>query len=226
MIPDPVKDFTGRRFGLFCNCNLLDQVPMPDGFYSLYLPEQRELWTRMFFATNFPGPLGDFLGISRISTNVFDWQTRPSARPLATIGARPVFADRAETIHALMSTNFHPERVVYLPREAKSSISVTNGSPAQVLASSFSSSVINVQTRATEPALLVLAQSHYHRWKAYVDGRPVKIWRANHAFQAVEVPAGECEVKFVYEDAPFRCGAIISISSLVACLVGWRRKEP
>jgi len=219
MIPDPVKDFTGRRFGLFGNCNLLDHVPTPDGFYSLYLPEQRELWTRMFFATNFPGPLGDFLGISRISTNVFDWQTRPSARPLATIGARPVFADHADTIRALMNTKFNPEQVVYLPREAASSISLTNRSSAEVLASSFSSSAVNVRTSAAEPALLVVAQSYYHRWKAYVNGKPVKIWRANHAFQAVEVPAGESEVKFVYEDAPFRCGAIISLGSLVACLI-------
>ena len=142
-------------------------VPTPDGFYSLYLPEQRELWMRMFFATNFPGPLGDFLGISRISTNVFDWQTRPSARPLATIGARPVFADHADTIRALMNTNFNPEQVVYLPCEAASSISLTNRSSAQVLASSFSSSAVNVRTSAAEPALLVVAQSYYHRWKAY-----------------------------------------------------------
>lgn len=226
MIPDPVKDFTGRRFGLFGNCNLLDHVPTPDGFYSLYLPEQRELWMRIFFATNFPGPLGDFLGISRISTNVFDWQTRPSARPLATIGARPVFADGAETIHALMSTNFNPLRVVYLPRERQPSISVTNSSSAQVLTSSFSSSAVNVRTRAAEPALLVLAQSYYHRWKAYVDGKPVNILRANHAFQAIEVPAGECQVKLVYEDRPFTLGAIISISALLACLAGWWRKEP
>ena len=226
MIPDAVKDFTGRRFGLFGNCNLLDHVPTPDGFYSLYLPEQRELWMRLFFATNFPGPLADFLGISRISTNVFDWQTRDSARPLATTGARPVFSDRAETIRALMSSHFDPQQVVYLPTETKSSISVTNGSAAQILASSFSSSAITVKTSTTEPALLALAQSYYHRWKAYLNGKPVKIWRANHAFQAVEVPAGESQVKFVYEDTPFRYGAIISAGSLAACMIALFRNRP
>src|SRR5213075_1810063 len=67
MLPDPSTDFTGRRFGLLGNCNLLDDVSTPDGFYSMYLPEQREVWSRLFFATNLPAGLADFLGIARIS---------------------------------------------------------------------------------------------------------------------------------------------------------------
>ncbi len=219
MVSDPVKDFTGRRFGLFGNCNLLEDVATPDGFYSLYLPEQRELWSHIFFAETFPAPLGDFLGISRISTNVFDWQRRPSALPLATIGMRPVFAGRAETLGGLLAPTFDPRHVVYLPSEARSLVAVTNETPAQIVESSFSSAAATIKTRAAESALVVIAESYYHRWRASVDGQPGRIWRANHAFQAVQVPAGEHQVKLVYKDTPFICGAWLSGSSLLGCLI-------
>jgi hypothetical protein len=228
MIPDTVKDFTGRRYGLFGNCNLLDGIPVTDGFYSLYLPEQRELWTRLFFATNFPAPLADFLGISRISTNVFDWKPRPSAQPLITIGARPVFADRADTVRGLLSPSFNSKEIVYLPPDLKESVKARSAA-AEIISSSLSSSKGTIRTRATEPSLVVIAQSWYHRWQATVDGRPSPIWRANHAFQAVEVPAGEHEVKLAYQDRPFHWGALISGATLATCGLGWfstkRRSE-
>jgi uncharacterized membrane protein YfhO len=58
-----------------------------------------------------------------------------------------------------------------------------------------------------------------------VDGQPVHLWRANYAFQAVEVPAGVHEVKLVYEDRRFYAGAAISLATLAGCLIaGWRRR--
>ena len=220
MIPNSVDDFKGRRFGFFGNCNLLDGVPVPDGFYSLYLPEQRELWMRLFFATKFPGGLADFLGISRISTNVFDWQPRATAQPLISIGARPLFAERGETVRALLNPEFNSREIVYLPTEAQSLVTVTNGSSAEIVSSSMASSMVQAQTKSSEAAFVVIAQSFYHRWKATVDGQPAPILRANHAFQAVQVPSGEHRVELVYKDTPFRYGACISIVTLIACASG------
>jgi hypothetical protein len=218
MIPDPVVDFKGRRFGLFGNCNLLDGIAVPDGFYSLYLPEQRELWMRLFFETNFPAGLADFLAISRISTNVFDWQPRPTARPLITIGATPVFADRSQTVRAFVDPSFNSREIVYLPNQTKPLVTVPKSGQSEILSSSMSSSVVSAQTKSVEPALVVIAQSFYHRWKGTVDGKPAAILRANHAFQAVQVPAGEHRVELVYKDSPFRLGAYLSVFTLLACV--------
>jgi hypothetical protein len=38
----------------------------------------------------------------------------------------------------------------------------------------------------------------------------MKIWRANYAFQALEVPAGSHQVKLVYEDKRLLAGALLS----------------
>jgi hypothetical protein len=221
MIADSEKDFTGRRFSLFGNLNLLEHVPITDGFYSLYLPEQRELWLNMFFATNFPGALGDFVGISRISTNLFEWQPRSSALPLVTAGARPVFLEKRYEIPFLMGREFDPRAVVALPLEARSAITVTNASAVRLVNQSFSSSRLELSVEAPEPAMVVLSQSYYHRWHAYVNEKPVRIWRANHAFQAVQVPAGQSTIKLVYEDSALRWGGVISCLALVGCAGGW-----
>jgi uncharacterized membrane protein YfhO len=68
--------------------------------------------------------------------------------------------------------------------------------------------------------MVVVAQTYYHNWKAYVDGQPVRVWRANHAFQAIDIAAGQHLIRFVYEDTAFRIGMMISFVSLVLCVVG------
>ena len=80
-----------------------------------------------------------------------------------------------------------------------------------------------IQIRGETPCLLTIAQAHYHRWRADVDGRPVKVWRANYAFQALEVPAGQHLVRLKYEDRLFQAGSLISILSIVGCLLWVRR---
>ena len=54
-------------------------------------------------------------------------------------------------------------------------------------------------------------------WRASVDGLPVPLWRANYAFQALEVPSGRHEVRIAYVDRIFQTGAIISIVALIFC---------
>jgi hypothetical protein len=48
---------------------------------------------------------------------------------------------------------------------------------------------VDIEAEAAEPSLVVVAQTYYHDWRADVDGQPTHLLRANHAFQAVQVPA-------------------------------------
>ena len=65
--------------------------------------------------------------------------------------------------------------------------------------------------------MVVIAQSFYWPWEATVDGQPVALWRANHAFQALEVPAGKHQVIVAYRDRNFRTGAAVSVATLLGC---------
>jgi uncharacterized membrane protein YfhO len=79
---------------------------------------------------------------------------------------------------------------------------------------------------AAAPAMIVAAQAFYHPWLAYVDGKKARLWPANHAFQALQVPAGRHHVKLIYQDSGFVCGVIISLLTLAGCIGAWMRWNP
>jgi len=71
--------------------------------------------------------------------------------------------------------------------------------------------------------LVVIAQAFYHNWRAYVADRPTALLRANHAFQAVEVPAGRHDVVLVYRDGNLRIGFAVSMFTALGCVLLWLR---
>jgi Bacterial membrane protein YfhO len=229
MLTDAYKDYIGRRCALLGDCNLLDNIPVADGFYSLYVREQRGLFMQFFFSpTNaFPDGLADFLGISQISDpeKVLAWQNRPSHLPFYSIGTKPEFVELSNTPALLLSQDFNPRKTVYLPPEAKASLNITNGTQVTIHQTHFTSQHIELEVAAAAPAMLVLSQTYYHLWRAYVNGRPAKIFRANYAFQALEIPQGPSTVKLVYQDNMFICGATISTVTLLGCLIAFRTKR-
>ncbi len=70
----------------------------------------------------------------------------------------------------------------------------------------------NVETMSE--GYVVLLDSYYPGWKAFVDSRPATILRANYAFRAVKVPSGNHTVEFLFRPTSFYLGLIVS--SLVA----------
>ncbi len=61
------------------------------------------------------------------------------------------------------------------------------------------------------PGYLVLTDTYYPGWHAYVDGQKSKILRANYLFRAVAVPAGNHTVEFKFEPASFWAGVVLFI---------------
>jgi hypothetical protein len=223
-------DFIGRRLSLIGDCNLLDDVPKVDGFYSLYLRESNAVLDQLARSANDPPGLLDFLGVSQISnpTNALDWVPRGSYLPMVTAGQKPVFADDRTALAALLAPDFNPRRVVYLPPEAAGLLTVSNASTVKVVSRQFSAQKIRLEIEADAPAIMAVAQSFSHCWRAYVDGRSTRIWRANYGFQALEIPAGHHEVKLVYADRSFFCGSALSLGALLFCGLAWFRwrKQP
>jgi len=224
MISDPLKDFILHRQALFGNCNLLDRVPTPDGFYSLYLREQREVWAQMWLKqTNYiVSPLLDFLSVRHInSDNIFDWTNRVSTLPIVTIGQAPVFADAPTTLETLLSPAFDPKRTVLLPPEAQALVRATAPVEASVVSSWLTAHRIELKVQAAADTLLVLAQSRYAPWRAFADQQPVPLLRANHGFQAVPVSAGTHNIVLEYHDTEFRMGLIVTIGVLLLVAALW-----
>lgn len=68
--------------------------------------------------------------------------------------------------------------------------------------------------------LVVLSDSFYPGWEATIDGQPATIVRANYFSRGVFVPDGEHRVVFRYRPLSFRIGALVSLLTGVAVLIG------
>lgn len=74
---------------------------------------------------------------------------------------------------------------------------------------------VKIRAVLSQSGYLVLADTFYPGWTATVDGQAVEILRANVAFRAVALGAGEHEVEFRYRPRSFAIGAVCSIVALV-----------
>lgn len=63
---------------------------------------------------------------------------------------------------------------------------------------------------------LVLADVWFPGWTCRIDGQPVEVLRANHAFRAVAVPPGSRRAEFVFEPRSYRVGWWVSAFALAA----------
>jgi hypothetical protein len=221
---DPQANFLAKRLGYCANCNVLDAVPKVDGFFSLTPRESDAVLSLFYTTTNASYPrLEAFLGVSQITAPdaVFHWQARTNFLPLVTAGQKPVFLDDANTLRALTQNDFDGGKMVFLPPEAKSLVTLSNPTTATILNSRFSNDTVDAEVEAAAPALVVVAQTYYHNWHAEVDGRAAPLLRANVAFQAVPVPAGKHQVHLFYEDRAFEIGAAISLCMWANCLISF-----
>jgi hypothetical protein len=225
-LPDPKNNFLAKRLGYCADCNTLDGVPKTDGFFSLTPRESDGLISLLYGATNADFPkLNDFMGVSQTTApdEFFHWQARTGFLPLVTAGQKPVFLDDAKTLPALAQNDFDGGKMVFLPPAAAQFVTVTNPTAARVLGSKFATQSVTAEVEAAEPSLVVVAQTYYHNWHVYVDGRPTRLLRANFAFQAFQVSAGRHKIRLAYEDRAFEIGAAVSslawLGSLSALLL-------
>jgi len=229
--PDALGYCLGQRQALSHNWNILDRIPKIDGFYSLQLAPQRDIWSRLYDSPS-PPPDGllDFLGASQIShpESLFKWTRREQAMPLATVGQQPEFAtSAADAARRVVSPDFDFRRHVVL--EAAAANAVPEIAPDSATIEWWrrtSSRELEVQVVATAPSLLVIAQAHHTPWKASIDGTETDILQANRAFQAIVVPPGRRHIRFVYRDNLFLAGLCLSVAASGCCafwLIAGRR---
>jgi hypothetical protein len=219
-------NFIQNRLDLYSNLNLLEGVAKIDGFFSMWFPEKKEVESLLYRlgTTNVMPGLADFLAIRQTTspTEFMEWQLRPSAHPMVTAGQTPVFLGPTNTIERMSQPAWDSSQEVFLRPEVRARVKSAASADAKVSDVQLSAHEIRFKVSSTNEALAVIAQNFYHPWKASVGGKPVELLRANHAFQAVAVPAGEHEVILRYVDHKFRLGLGLSVFGLMMCGWLWR----
>jgi len=140
--------------------------------------------------------------------------------PRAYIVGSYGLAKRKDVLSALADKKFNPKNFIVLEEDPK----IKGGQrylEAKII--KYSPDEIIIKAELDKPGFLFLSDTYYPGWRACVDGREAKIYRANFMFRAVVLEKGRHEVRFVYDPLFFKAGMIISIVALLGlALTGWR----
>ncbi|HEX7677956.1 MAG TPA: YfhO family protein, partial [Thermoanaerobaculia bacterium] len=76
---------------------------------------------------------------------------------------------------------------------------------------------------------IVITESSWPGWRAYLDGRRVKLDQANRAFLSMYLPAGRHHLQVLYLPDAFVRGRVISLGTLALLVIGvgvrrWRKR--
>ncbi|MEM7356951.1 MAG: YfhO family protein, partial [Acidobacteriota bacterium] len=172
----------------------------------------------------------DLPGVEKLATlrssgpSLYLYRNTGAARQVEWIGQYRQVESRDAALSAMRVPGFDPRQHAVVEGEVPAMAKDCRvAGRASVIEESFHRRTIAVSAECS--GLLVLAEVAYPGWQARVDGRRVDILRANSAFSAIWLPAGEHEVEWRYVPRAFFLGLGISSSTLLALLiVGWIRR--
>lgn len=154
----------------------------------------------------------------------------PQRQPLSQPAARAWFVDRvrcyppaAPVAEALALDGWQPLEEAQI---ASDTCPAASAGAAVKMVRIPNPNTLEIEIEAPAGGLLVIAQTDYPGWEAQVDGLPARIWRANGAFQAVEVAAGARLVRLEYRPGWLTPGLLVSLISLLATVALFRIRNP
>jgi hypothetical protein len=117
-----------------------------------------------------------------------------------------------KVLQRLGSSDFDPMKEVVL--DSDPGIETRSALVATSKITRYENQELTIRASLNDTGVLVLADSYYPGWQAYVDGRQQKIHRANLFFRAVVLPKGNHTVEFRYEPRSFTIGLTVSVMTL------------
>jgi hypothetical protein len=249
---DPGEDWSGMRAVFLPNLNLLDGIPMLNNFDPL-IPGRYETWMEALSSAqgkvlanmlDISGAGGiEALGTEALGTEALDpegldsqtasgvgFESLPGdtgmrARWVAC--AIPASSGEA-ALGAILEGSFDPQQAIVVAGMGSNDRFVCPAEPGEgdVELVAEAADRLVYRLSADSAGWLLLADTWYPGWQAFVDGEGQPIYRANYLFRAVPVGAGEHELVFTYRPTSFWSGAIISLLAWAfLALVGLRFKR-
>ncbi|RMF94120.1 MAG: hypothetical protein D6736_00625 [Nitrospinota bacterium] len=144
-----------------------------------------------------------------------------------------VLQGKEAVLQRLRSSDFHPRAEVILEvepdeREAVQRLATSNrpgeGERGRVTILAYTPHRVSLQVESPRQGFVVLSDTYYPGWKAFLDGVPTRIFRADYAIRAVAVEEGRHRIDFVYDPWTVKAGALISGLTLLGIgVVGIRK---
>ena len=137
------------------------------------------------------------------------------ALPRAFLVGRYRVAPSSEVAQAtLLASDFDPQREAIVERPLASP-GTADTENAVVSIDRYATNTVDVSVSSTMGGLLVLSDTFYPGWNAYVDGVESTIYKVNLCQRGVTVQGGTHKVVFSFESDSIRWGFIVSMCSFV-----------
>jgi len=192
----------------------------------LYVNEEPSNGAMAFAVSSdyFPLVLGRWWGVSDGTAKVYE---NPGAFSRAFVVHRFQTARSPDEVEAILkSRQFDPGTSVVLEgRLSDSDFDLHDLERAPMTDNSFAEIVdyqpeqVVVHVYAENAGILLLTDTYYPGWVAYVDGQRSPVYRADGVVRAVVLDRGEHKVTFKYEPLSFEIGQVISAISWMALAV-------
>ncbi len=124
--------------------------------------------------------------------------------------------------------NLREAAITEQPVELGPSVPRETSPPEEVKTLAYAPNAIELATRTASPALLVLSETYYPGWKAWVDDRPAPIYPTDIALRGVFVPAGSHRIRMEFRPAILRVALAITLATAILLLfsaIVYRRRE-
>jgi len=118
----------------------------------------------------------------------------------------------------LPSNEFNPLKYVILEEPSKLTRNISSENYQQEpnpTIVEYSPNRVTIKATLFEDGYLVLGDTFYPGWNAYIDGKKSRVLKTDYILRSVFLEKGDHIVKFVYEPRSFTIGMIITLTSII-----------
>jgi hypothetical protein len=119
-------------------------------------------------------------------------------------------------------SNFNPADEAIVDNSFRSQIAGWQhaDSTATIKQTAFDFEDVKYESNSNAPHLAVFSEIFYKDWKAYIDGKPTPIAKADYVLRALLVPAGKHSIEFKFEPTAYHTGSMLTtIASVILTLL-------
>lgn len=142
------------------------------------------------------------------------------------VGAVEAVPDVHSAVERMSRGDLNPARVAVVESVSTTEVEGLGFGGGQVVVRNRGPLSVSLDVEAQSRSLLVVTDSYYPGWHAWVNGIETPIYPTNVAFRGVFVPAGRHLVEFSYRPISFALGVAAAVPVLVALVLtatGWPR---
>lgn len=130
-----------------------------------------------------------------------------------------IIKNREGILRQMLKPDFDPLKEVILEEEIPILKSKAQNLKYQIKIVTYQSNKVIINTSSSTDSILFISDTYYPGWKALIDSKLTKIYRANYIFRAIFLPKGSHEVKFIYSPLSLKIGLTISLFTILILVI-------